>query len=213
MTTPPRMFAVLGALAAALLLPATVRADAIDGPPACPPGARGESAHAGVWCVPWTCTNDETCGPSAKCRPWRVCTRASDVTPGGLRAEPPAPERMQLVVGTCDPSLACRGDEEPPPALVGKLLPGPPQCRDDRHCVPSDLPALPPRTAGSTANPAPPAPASAPASAPAPAPAPNGPPPSPTPGCGCTSTDTTPTGGLTVLAAIFGLTLHRRRRP
>jgi len=193
----PARFAVPGALAAALLLPATAHADAISGPPACPPGTRGQSWHSGQWCAPATCTDDAACGPSATCRPWRVCTRDSDVEPGGLRPHPAPPVRMQLVVGTCDPASKCRGDEEPPPPLVGKLLEGPPQCRDDRHCVASDLPALPPRTAD-----VPPAPTT-----PTSPPAPGSPPVAPRPGCGCT------TDGTPALPALLALLLIRRRRP
>ncbi len=193
-------FAVLGALTAALLLPATTRADSISGPPACPPGTRGQSSHSGQWCAPMTCADDGACGPASTCRPWRVCTRDSDVEPGGLRAHPEPPVRMQLVVGTCDPALKCRGDEEPPPPLVGKLLDGPPQCRDERHCVPTDLPALPPRTAEAPSTPASTPPATG-------SPATGSPPVAPRPGCGCT-TDTP-----LALPGLLALLLIRRRRP
>jgi len=200
MSTPsPRLSAILVTLGAALLLPTIVRADAISGPPACPPGSRGRSSHAGQWCEPWTCTADDTCGAAAKCRPWRVCTKASDVEPGGMRAEPAPPMRMQLVVGTCDPALGCRGDEEPPPLLVGKLLADAPQCRDDRHCVADDLPALPPRT-GDVAAPPPPSPSPPATTTTGAAPA------APPPGCGCTST----TNNFASLA-LLALLLRRRR--
>jgi len=194
-------FVVLGALTAALLLPATTRADAISGPPACPPGSRGQSSHSGQWCAPATCTDDTQCSPAATCRPWRVCTRASDVELGGLRPRPEPPVRMQLVVGTCDPSANCRGDEEPPPSLVGKLLDGPPQCRDDRHCVAADLPALPPRSAAVPATPT-----SPPTSLPAGGSPTTSPPVAPRPGCGCT-TDASPAP-----LALLALLLIRRRR-
>lgn len=192
-------FAVPGALVAALLLPTLARADAIAGPPACPPGSRGQSSHSGQWCAPATCTADSECGPAATCRPWRVCTRDSDVELGGLRAGPEPPVRMQMVVGTCDPASKCRGDEEPPPQLVGKLLAGPPSCRDERHCVANDLPALPPRAADVPANP-PPSPPSDP-------PATGSPPVAPRPGCGCT------TDGPFALPGLLALLLIRRRRP
>jgi hypothetical protein len=189
-----------GALIAALLLPATAAADAIDGPPACPPGARGYSAHAGQWCVPWTCTADADCGGQAACRPWRVCTRESDVVPGGMRPEPSPPQRMTLVVGTCDPAAACRGDEEPPPEVVGKFVEGAPKCVEANHCVPADLPALPSR-AGETAPPPGAGPGPAPVQGTSPTQASATP-----PGCGCAATNGAPAG------LIFALWFSRRRR-
>src|SRR5205809_169753 len=108
---------VIGMMTAA----AGARADAISGPPACPPGAQGRSAHEGEWCVAWPCESDATCGAGARCTAWRVCTRTSDVVPGGLRPTTPPAEPRELVVGTCAAGAGCRGDEEPPPPTVGTL--------------------------------------------------------------------------------------------
>lgn len=132
------------------------RADAIAGPPACPPGARGASAHEGEWCEPWPCTSDAEC-EGGRCVRWRVCTRVASVTPGGLRARPVPPEPRTLVVGTCDPARACDGTEEPPPPVVGTFEgAAPPACDDARYCVPAALPPLP-------AGPTPPAASESPA--------------------------------------------------
>lgn len=194
------------ALVGALLGPATAgvaRADAISGPPACPPGAMGRSAHAGEWCVPWTCAPGVDCAGGATCKPWRVCTRASDVVPGGLRPEPAPPERMELVVGTCDPADNCRGDEEPPPMMVGQVVAGPPTCSVGLHCVAEALPTLPLRSKSVTPPPL------AETNNEAPTKATEGPPVTPAPGCGCT-VDAGAWGSLAWLAVI-GLVWRRRR--
>lgn len=204
MTNGLRRFAVCGALAAVVVLPARARADSIDGPPACPPGARGESSHAGQWCVPWLCAVDADCGGSGSCRDWRVCTRESDVIPGGLRPEPEPAERIRLVVGTCDPAAACRGDEEPPPELVGKLVEGAPECKVDNHCVPADLPGLPARTEGVAT---PPVGAAVPVGS---GPAPVSVAEKATPaGCGCAASEAATGGWLMFVAVWFA---RRRRR-
>jgi MYXO-CTERM domain-containing protein len=143
------------ALSALLLLSVVAsvdhaRADAIDGPPACPPGARGDAAHEGQWCIAWPCTGDAECD-GGQCRPWRVCTQTSMVVPGGLRPQEPPPERRELVIATCDPARACTGTEEPPPPVVGTLETDAPTCVDAIFCVPPSLPAFPgrPPSAGS----------------------------------------------------------------
>jgi hypothetical protein len=187
-----------------------VRADAISGPPACPPGARGESAHSGEWCVPWRCTQDGECGPGHVCRPWRVCTRASDVLPGGLHGRDDGPERMEMVMGTCAASERCRGDEEPPPPLVGELVAGAPiQCTDGSYCLAADalpeLPARPASGAGATTPPTGPPGSTGPASAA---------PPTTGHGCGCS----VPTAvrslgsGLVIAIGIAALAHARARR-
>jgi hypothetical protein len=123
---------------------APAAADAIDQAPACPPGARGVSSHAGIRCHPAACTNDADCEGRGVCRPWRVCTIRSSVPPGGLGGFNQPPRDEELVVGTCEPSAACRGDEEPPPPMVGTPAVGPPVCRDATFCVPERaLPPLP----------------------------------------------------------------------
>src|SRR5690242_820523 len=97
-----------------------VRADAIAGPPACPPGAVARSSHAGQWCEPAPCASDADCSEAGgSCQEWRVCTRVFSITPGGLRPRPAPPEDTTLVVGTCAPSAACNGTEEPPPQTAG----------------------------------------------------------------------------------------------
>lgn len=130
-----------------IVAPSGARADAISGPPACPPGARGAASHAGQWCAPWPCTSDTEC-EGGTCRDWRVCTRPAMVHPGGLGGIDRPPSRMELVVGTCDPAVACTGTEEPPPVFAGTFEPDAPTCTEARVCVPAALPPLPPRSTG-----------------------------------------------------------------
>ena len=134
-----------------LSLPSVVaRADAIEGPPACPEGSRGASSHAGTWCEPAPCTSDAACGEGQRCVPWRVCTRVSDVQPGGRGGYDRPPVERTLVVGSCPRERACRGDEEPPPPIAGTLRPGAAACTDATFCVPQVLAELPPRSAGAS---------------------------------------------------------------
>jgi len=120
-------------------------ADAIESPPACPPGATGQSSHSGTYCAATPCTTDAECTESGRtCAEWRVCTRSASVMQGGRRIGPPTTFTALEVVGTCAPSANCRGDEEPPPPVVGTLAAGPPTCTVARYCVPPSLPGLPP---------------------------------------------------------------------
>lgn len=181
----------------ALMLPSSVaNADAIEGPPACPPGSRGGSAHEGQWCEPWTCESDAECD-GGRCVPWRVCTRVASVVPGGLWPEPPPARPRTLVVGTCDPARACTGTEEPPPPTVGTFEgAAPPACAEARYCVPVALPSFPGR--------APPAQAPPDVAPEAPSPATSA------RNCGCRATTTSMHGGAIALA-LLALTLRRRR--
>ncbi len=147
--SPMRYWLVTGLIPALLLTglahslaPTSARADAIDGPPACPPGTRGRSAHEGRWCEPEPCTDDAACGEGSACRAWRVCTQTSMVEPGGLRARPEPAAPRELAVASCDVAEACRGDEEPPPPTVGELQ-GRPVCSDGRFCVDAALAVFP----------------------------------------------------------------------
>jgi hypothetical protein len=188
----------LFALLVSSSLSSVARGDAIDPAPACPPGAQGASSHAGHWCVPWPCTSDAECRGGA-CRRWRVCTRVSDVPIGGLRmfrpGEPTSHEET-LVVGTCDPSRACTGTEEPPPPTAGTLREGAPSCTEATYCVPAELPELPGASATTTA----------PAR-------PRTPRPSPSSSGGCNVARRTSGAGAIgiLLAAIAVLVLARRR--
>lgn len=186
--------------ALALLLPAVAHADAIDGPPACPPGSRGDAAHEGQWCEPWPCTSDAECG-GGRCVPWRVCTRVASVVPGGRWAEPPPAQPRTLVVGTCDPSRACTGTEEPPPPTVGSFEGAPPpRCDEASYCVPVALPPFP----GRASEPAQPSSARAPAEQASPAPATS------SRNCGCRVAATS-TRGSGLLVGVIALALRRRR--
>ena len=120
----------------------TARADAIEGPPACPPGTVGRSAHEGRWCVPSPCVDDSGCRDGAVCRPWRVCAQTAMVTPGGLRPVEPPPEPRELAVASCAVEEGCDGTTEPPPPTVGSLG-GSPSCTDGHYCIPPQLPPLP----------------------------------------------------------------------
>lgn len=177
-------------------------ADAIDGPPACPPGARGDSAHEGQWCEPWPCTADAECD-GGRCVPWRVCTRVATVVPGGLRPTEPPPEPRTLVVATCAPSAACTGTEEPPPPTVGRFEDGAaPTCTEARFCVPVALPPFPSRpavVAEPASRPLDPPPSDAVPSAPA-----------SSRNCGCRAVGTRAGGGSFALLVV-ALVMWRRR--
>ena len=144
--TMPRHLALL-LLLLLLLAPRSVRADAIEGPPACPPGARGRSSHSGTWCEAAPCASDADCSDvGGHCRPWRVCTRRASIPMGGhaaMREPAPAPFEIDLVVGSCEPTRACRGDEEPPPPIAGTYVAPTPTCQQASFCVPDSLPTLP----------------------------------------------------------------------
>ncbi len=142
----------MGLSAALLAGAATAQADSIPPPPACPPGSRGSSSHAGELCLPAPCTTDGDCKrPDTRCRPWRVCTRTYAVPPGGRRVNAP-PRDLDLVVGSCAPDKACTGAEEPPPPTAGSPKPDPVRCSEATYCIPTGLPPLP--TAGPKKDPA-----------------------------------------------------------
>lgn len=126
-----------------LLLGATAHADSLEPPPACPPGSRGQSTHEGLWCEPWTCSSDADCN-GGRCVPWRVCTRVATVAPDRWGRRPPEP--LTIVVGSCQPSHACTGTEEPPPPVVGSFdASASPTCTEATYCVPVALPQFPTR--------------------------------------------------------------------
>jgi MYXO-CTERM domain-containing protein len=149
----------IGTLTCLVVLAAssTAFADAIEGPPECPPGARGVSSHSGARCVAAPCATDSDCGSGmddyqyrgwggAVCRPYRVCSRTSSVRPGGRGAfgpNPPPPHDELHVTHSCEISAGCTGDDRPPVHTVGTLQPGPSICRDAMHCVPRSW--LPPQ--------------------------------------------------------------------
>jgi len=128
-------------------------ADALPPPPACPPGSRGATSHAGPRCVPAPCERDEDCKEiGGACRDWRVCTRSTQIAPH--RRRPGAsPSYEEVVVGTCAPAEKCKGDQEPPPPTVGKLIDVPPSCAERKFCVPASLPPLPAPAASTKAGP------------------------------------------------------------
>jgi hypothetical protein len=139
-----------------------VRADAIDPPPACPPGTRGRTSHAGQWCEAQPCAVDADCAPRnavdrilqpgpSRCRPWRVCVRTADVARGGDYGNAPH-HAEDLVVGSCDPSAACDGTERPQPPTHGTFRPGAPVCTVASYRVPDTPPPLPPRAPGASAH-------------------------------------------------------------
>jgi hypothetical protein len=168
-----------------LLVPAIARADAIDGPPACPPGARGTSSHSGTACVLAECATDADC---AELGPWqcverRMCTLAATVPMGGHRRtidEAPRTFDVTLVVASCAPSETCTGTEEPWPPSYG-VTTGTPTCATRRVCVAPALPSIgeflgvepapptpatPPAPGAAPSTPTTPAPRAAPAAAP-----------------------------------------------
>ncbi|MBW2457516.1 MAG: hypothetical protein JRI68_23615 [Deltaproteobacteria bacterium] len=148
-----RRIRLLPALALGVVLLAahgTARADSIPPPPACPPGSRGLSSHAGERCVPATCQSDADCKDlkGTTCRRWRVCVRTHMVPAGGRRGGEVPPRAEDLAVGSCPVEKGCTGDEEPPPLTAGKANPGPPHCLDADYCVPQALPPLPTSSPG-----------------------------------------------------------------
>jgi MYXO-CTERM domain-containing protein len=186
--------ALLGSLA-----PAFARADAIDGPPACPPGARGRSSHSGQWCEVAACASDADCADAGgHCRAYRVCTRHAAIPPGGhgaFRDPPPPPYEVELVVGSCEPARACRGDEEPGPPMAGAYVDAAPTCREATFCVPEALPSLP--LLGSPApSPAPEASVAVPGRS----------------SCGCAAPTSRSSAPALLVLAVVALALARRRR-
>lgn len=124
------------------LLPSAALADAIDGPPACPPGARGESSHSGTACVPWTCAADADCEAGARCEERRLCSFEASVAFGGRRRpdEDIPPRLVRVVVASCGASEACTGTEEPWPPTYGAH--GTPTCAAQRVCVAPSGPSI-----------------------------------------------------------------------
>ena len=118
----------------------TAYADALSPPPACPPGAKGQSTHAGLWCAPAPCTSDEQCRTGNSCRNWRVCIRKSD---SFYNRRNPVPLQIDVVVGSCDPAQKCSGEDQPPPPMAGTVASGRPECTVGKYCVPPTLPPLP----------------------------------------------------------------------
>ena len=141
----PLWLGVIGLLACLLTGGGTALADAIPPPPACPPGSRGVSSHAGERCEPAPCQSDADCKDleGTTCRRWRVCTKVYMVPAGGRRSfnTPPHPEN--LAVAGCPVEKGCTGTEEPPPPTAGTANPEPPSCVDRDFCVPKALPPLP----------------------------------------------------------------------
>lgn len=180
-----------------LLWSGVASADSIEGPPACPPGSRGDSSHEGQWCEPWPCANDGECN-GGRCVPWRVCTRVANVELGGLRPRPPPTVQRTQVVGTCDPARACTGTEEPPPPTVGSFEgAAPPTCSEGRYCVSVALPPFPARPRSAASPSAPPGGPSAPPS------------PTTTRNCGCSAVGA-PSRGAFALALLLVLAWRRR---
>jgi hypothetical protein len=176
------------------------RADAIEGPPACPPGSSGRSSHHGQWCEPAVCDAEAACEGGARCTSFRVCTRGSLVPPNHRLIDPAAvPVRMEMVIGTCDPAEACTGLEEPPPPTIGAMIDEPPACRAIDVCVPSALPSLP-----TSASPAPPV-AASPSTPPSPSVSAHA--------CGCAAIGASrETPSLLPLPLLLVLVLRPRRR-
>ena len=142
-----------GSFMASMTIVAMAQADALPPPPACPPGSQGTTSHAGPRCVPAPCDSDEDCKEvGGSCRDWRVCTRSTKVGPHRRRRGAP-PTYHEIVVGTCPPADKCKGDEEPPPPTVGKLIDVPPSCSERKFCVPASLPPLPAPTASAKRGP------------------------------------------------------------
>lgn len=188
------------------LFPIVARADAIEGPPACPLGARGRSSHSGQWCEAAPCASDADCADAGgHCRAYRVCTRHASIPAGGhgaFRDPPPPPYEVDLVVGSCEPARACRGDEEPGPPMAGAYVDAAPTCSEATFCVPESLPTLP-----LIGPPAPP-PASA-AVAPASVPSVAEPTRS---SCGCAVPGSRGAAPASLVLALACLALGRRRR-
>ncbi|UJR84622.1 hypothetical protein [Sandaracinus amylolyticus] len=180
----------------------------------CPWGARERTSHSGPRCQPWSCESDAQCEQGLVCRPWRVCTQTYEVPPGGrgaFRDPPPPPSREEQVVGSCDPSQSCTGDELPRPPTAGRAI-DEVHCRVMHACVRPPLPSLPSDVSTIDPTPAavpPPPPATSPPPPPptAPATAPSAP---PARGCACRVQDRSEAGPA-VLAMLIAVIVVRRR--
>lgn len=202
---------ILGALCL-FALPSEVRADSIGNPPTCPPGTRGQSSHAGLWCATAACSSDADCG-EARCEERRICTVTAAVLPGGHRGfdEAVAPQNVELAVASCAADASCTGTEETWPPTVGAIANRTPTCSVVRACVPAPLPPLGGFLAGTTPEHSPlvgsPAPTSGAAGASGSLPSASSP--TTSAGCGCRAGSPTAHGiGLLVL---IGLIAWRRR--
>jgi hypothetical protein len=97
-----------------LLVPTTVRADAIPPQPPCPMGSeRVIDGHEVIYCRPTTCGSDADCAGGSDCAPRGVCV--AQITRRVASTFPPEPGdpghevSWTDVVGPCDASGGCAG--------------------------------------------------------------------------------------------------------
>jgi hypothetical protein len=122
---------------------ATLSADMVSWPAACPPGSKGESSHDGAWCTAAPCRSNRDCEDSnVECRSWRVCTQTFSVQPRGRGASDGPPRDREEVVSSCAPQGGCDGSNEPPPQTAGKPRSTPAVCKVADFCVAKPLPGL-----------------------------------------------------------------------
>jgi hypothetical protein len=109
-------------------------ADDIEGPPEeCPPGAQGDSDHAGPYCKPWRCTNDSECAPGFDCVEAGLCATNARVS-GGIEGS--SWERIEVhgicsgragcAEGQCMTLQVCMPRNSSPPVMVEPTMERPP---------------------------------------------------------------------------------------
>ena len=93
----------------ALLVPATVLADAVMPPPErCPRGASGSTSHEGQWCAPTTCTDDSNCWEGRCTEDIGLCVTSEQIRCGGRGSfDPNCMVTKTVAHGSCKTDSDC----------------------------------------------------------------------------------------------------------
>jgi hypothetical protein len=130
-----QFFAV--ALAAALLLPASARGDAVPPPPTdCPEGSEGGTGHCGTYCMPRTCSDQAACATGTACKETKFCIEQKTCSGGK-----PTPYDYQIppyvrdeVKGSCVSAACSTGTCRSISVCLPKTASGDSQAATARGC-------------------------------------------------------------------------------